>query len=447
MADILDPNDEDLIIDPACGSGGFLIESLRHVWRKLDAEGEKYHWNKNNLQEEKMEVALNKIRGIDKDYFLSKVSKAYMAIMGDGKSGIFSEDSLENPENWQDKTRLKIDMGKFSVLLTNPPFGSKIPVRGEDKLKQFEFGYKWKFDNALNKWVKTEKLKEQEEPQVLFIERCLALLKDGGRMAMVLPSGILGNEQEAYLRQYIQEKGNLFAIVEMPFETFSPNVSINTSVLFIQKGKSDKKNIFISINEYCGHDKKGRPIEKDDFPMVADFYKNKKENDKNFFINSSLVEDNFVAKRYLKKYTENLEKINKSKYPRVFGFRSTAGKHTGLAAMLQERPAVLLMTGDSVLQEYVPQILAFAAEHRLPVVHQLRENVVAGGLLSYGTNRPYLSWRAAVYIDKVLKGAKPADLPLEQPTKFELVINLKTAQALGLTIPPSLLFQANEVIR
>jgi putative ABC transport system substrate-binding protein len=115
--------------------------------------------------------------------------------------------------------------------------------------------------------------------------------------------------------------------------------------------------------------------------------------------------------------------------------------------MLQERPAVLLMTGDSVLQKYVPQILAFAAEHRLPVVHQLRENVVAGGLLSYGTNRPYLSWRAAVYIDKVLKGAKPADLPLEQPTKFELVINLKTAQALGLTIPPSLLFQANEVIR
>src|SRR4030095_12479840 len=137
----LDPNDEDLIIDPACGSGGFLIESLRHVWRKLDAEGEKYHWNKSNLQEEKMEVALNKIRGIDKDYFLSKVAKAYMAIMGDGKSGIFNEDSLENPENWQDKTRLKIDLGKFSVLLTNSPFGSKIPVRGEDKLKQFEFGY------------------------------------------------------------------------------------------------------------------------------------------------------------------------------------------------------------------------------------------------------------------------------------------------------------------
>jgi putative ABC transport system substrate-binding protein len=115
--------------------------------------------------------------------------------------------------------------------------------------------------------------------------------------------------------------------------------------------------------------------------------------------------------------------------------------------MLQERPAVRLMTGDSVLQGHIAQILAFAAEHRLPVVHQLRENAVAGGLLSYGTNRPHLIRRAAVYIDKILKGAKPADLPLEQSTKFELVINLKTAQALGLTIPPTLLFQADEVIK
>jgi putative ABC transport system substrate-binding protein len=127
--------------------------------------------------------------------------------------------------------------------------------------------------------------------------------------------------------------------------------------------------------------------------------------------------------------------------------RTGAELEGALAAMLRERPEVLLMTGDSVLQEYIAQILAFAAAHQLPVVHQLRENVVAGGLLSYGTNRLHLIRHAAVYIDKILKGAKPADLPLEQPTKFELVLNLKTAQALGLTIPPSLLFQANEVIR
>ena len=98
MVDILDPTDEDYVIDPSCGSGGFLVETLRHIWAKLDAEGEKYHWNQANLREEKMEVALNKLCGIDKDYFLSKVAKAYMAILGDGKSGIFCEDSLENPK-------------------------------------------------------------------------------------------------------------------------------------------------------------------------------------------------------------------------------------------------------------------------------------------------------------------------------------------------------------
>jgi len=315
MVDILDPDDEDLVIDPACGSGGFLIEALRHIWRKLDAEGERYHWSRSNLQEEKMEVALNRIRGLDKDYFLAKVAKAYMAIIGDGRSGIFCEDSLEAPTNWQEKTRLKIDMGKFSVLLTNPPFGSKIPVRGEEKLKQYQFGYKWKLDKASGRWVKTEKLKEQEEPQVLFIERCLDLLKDGGRMAMVLPSGILGNEQEKYLRQFIQEKGNLFAIVELPFETFSPNVTINTSVLFVQKGKSSAKDIFISINEYCGHDKKGRPTENDDIQQVASFYSRiNSVNDNNFFIERSRLEENFVAKRYLQKYITNLERIESSQY-------------------------------------------------------------------------------------------------------------------------------------
>jgi len=286
MVDILDPDDEDLIIDPACGSGGFLIEALRHVWRKLDAEGEKYHWNKSNLQEEKMEVALNKIRGIDKDYFLSKVAKAYMAIIGDGKSGIFNEDSLERPENWQDKTRLKIDIGKFSVLLTNPPFGSKIPVRGEDKLKQFDLGHKWKQDKKSNEWEKG-KLKDKEAPQILFIERCLQLLKDGGRMAIVLPDGIYGNESLGYIRNWLLKQGRIVAVIDVPLETFMPNTSTKTTIMIFQKLSESKIKkdypVFMAVAETCGHDRRGKELQDDDILKVADSFKEwSKENDFKF---------------------------------------------------------------------------------------------------------------------------------------------------------------------
>ena len=314
MVDILQPTETEKIIDPACGSGGFLIDALRAVWNKADAKYRRLGWKEKDIEKKKIEIATNNFRGLDKDYFLSKVAKAYMNLVSDGTTGIFCEDSLELPQNWKSDTQVKIQLGTFDVLLTNPPFGSKIKVEGDEKLKQFDFGYKWKFDESSNRLVKTNSLKQQEEPQVLFVERCLELLKDGGRMAMVLPSGILGNEQQEYLRQTILEKGSLFAIVELPFETFSPNVTINTSVLFIQKGSDRKKNLFISINEYCGHDKKGRPVIKDDIPKVADFYINSKSNANNFFIKQSFLESSFIAKRYLKKYVDNLELIEKSKH-------------------------------------------------------------------------------------------------------------------------------------
>jgi putative tryptophan/tyrosine transport system substrate-binding protein len=93
------------------------------------------------------------------------------------------------------------------------------------------------------------------------------------------------------------------------------------------------------------------------------------------------------------------------------------------------------------------QLADFALQHRLPMMGSVREHAEAGSLLSYGASQAAMWRRAAHYVDRILKGTAPADLPVEQPTQFELVINLKTAQALGLTIPPTLLFQADEVIR
>ena len=107
--------------------------------------------------------------------------------------------------------------------------------------------------------------------------------------------------------------------------------------------------------------------------------------------------------------------------------------------------ALSLFPSPMLFAEYI-RIAKLAAESRLPTIYVAREGVDVGGLMSYGANLPDLFRKTAVYVDKILKGAKPADLPVQQPTKFELVINLKTAKALGLAVPPSLLATADEVI-
>jgi len=116
------------------------------------------------------------------------------------------------------------------------------------------------------------------------------------------------------------------------------------------------------------------------------------------------------------------------------------------AAMVKERVRALLVLADGTVLLHRTRLTELAAKSRLPAAYGYREHVGAGGLISYGPSLSDLWRRAAVYVDKILKGAKPADLPVEQPTKFELVINLKTAKALGLTIPPSLLQRADQVI-
>ena len=116
------------------------------------------------------------------------------------------------------------------------------------------------------------------------------------------------------------------------------------------------------------------------------------------------------------------------------------------ATMAKERADAVLVLLDPILYREREQIAALAAKSRLPSMHALRQEVDAGGLMAYGANLPDLYRRAAIYVDKILNGAKPGDLPIEQPTKFELIINLKTARALGLTMPPSVLVRADQVI-
>jgi putative ABC transport system substrate-binding protein len=120
---------------------------------------------------------------------------------------------------------------------------------------------------------------------------------------------------------------------------------------------------------------------------------------------------------------------------------------SAFATLARERPDALIVHGYIVLVQHRTRIVDFVAQHRLPTIYSLRNFVEAGGLMAYGVHLPEVYRRAAAHVDKVLKGTKPAEIPVEQPTKFELIINLKTARELGLTIPPSLLLQADEVIK
>ena len=129
-----------------------------------------------------------------------------------------------------------------------------------------------------------------------------------------------------------------------------------------------------------------------------------------------------------------------------FPVRRPSDLNNALEAATRERIGALIVEEDSLTYSERSRIVEFAAAHELPAIYGYRDYVVAGGLISYGANLPALMHRALVYIDKILKGAQPSNLPVEQPTKFELIINAKTAKALRLTIPQSLMLRADEVI-
>jgi putative ABC transport system substrate-binding protein len=132
----------------------------------------------------------------------------------------------------------------------------------------------------------------------------------------------------------------------------------------------------------------------------------------------------------------------------VLEVQSREDVERAFAAIQREGIDACLVLSDTLLMEQVRRdITAFALRHRLPAMYTAREDVEAGGLMTYRASLPDMYRRAATYVEKILKGTKPGDLPVEQPTKFELVINLKTAEALGLTMPPALLFQATEILR
>ncbi|HEV7369978.1 restriction endonuclease subunit M [Arenibaculum sp.] len=279
LVHLLDPRPGETVIDPACGSGGFLVVALEHIWRQLEEQGAANGWSPAVLERRKRDVASRSMRGMDKDGFLTKVTKAYMAIIGDGRGGIFCEDSLNQPANWSAMTQGQIRHGTFDVVLTNPPFGSKIKVTGQQKLSQYTLAKRWRIPRG-GDWVEEQGFRNDQTPQILFIERCIQLLKPGGRLGIVLPESIFGMSNYGYVQKYLLERYKLRAFISLPEEIFQPYTHAKTCVVILQNSPPDDEPIQMAIADWCGHDSRGNPTVRreadgtevllDDLPTIAE---------------------------------------------------------------------------------------------------------------------------------------------------------------------------------
>ncbi|MFH1352580.1 MAG: N-6 DNA methylase [bacterium] len=253
---MLNPTVGEYVLDPASGSGGFLVHAMFHTWRNIKNE------------KDRIKYAGEYLYGIDFDEKAQKVSKAIMLIAGDGSSNVFRLNSLE-PWTWKGETgydALKFFLLpikdyeqnkenqtifkylKFDLILTNPPFAGDID---EKEILRF-------YDIA----KKNKKIVNKLGRHILFLERCIHFLKPGGRMAIVLPQGVLNNTNMEYIREFLFYKARILAVVGLDINTFKPHTGTKTSVIFLQKWDEKEKplddySIFMAVSKKSGKDNSG----------------------------------------------------------------------------------------------------------------------------------------------------------------------------------------------
>ena len=328
IVDILDINQNDKIIDPACGSGGFIVEALRDIWKKIEEKGIEYKWPESEIQSEKQEAAIKNVRGIDKDSFLSKVAKTYMALIGDGRSGVFCENSLVKIKGWKNKTKELIMDNYFDIVITNPPFGKKLKIDETEVLNQYDLGHVWKYDKVKKQFIKTNDLQNGQTPQILFIERCLRFLKNNGKLGIIVPESMFCNPSHRYIIQYIKSIAKIVAIISFPEELFQPYTHAKTCAVIIEKNDTSSidHDIFMAIAKWCGHDSRGLYIPYDDVGKITEKYNLFRRNGKikydhfGFLVNEGSIRNNiYLPKYYNPEIKGKLDKLKKTHELLVFG--------------------------------------------------------------------------------------------------------------------------------
>lgn len=296
--DMINPKDNEKVLDSSCGTGGFVVTAMNKVIERLqdrfkEQYGDKASWSNEILSAYNntiSETAKENFFGFDINPDLVKATKMNMVMNNDGSGNIMQMNTLLPPQEWDASTRAHLEdalgvkrntiknhttIGFFDVIVTNPPFGSKIPIRDTQVLEQFDLGHIWQKDDKGN-WSMTSRLQSSVPPEQLFIERIMQLLKEGGRAAIVLPDSILGSPGLEYIRHWLIKKTRIVASVDLHADAFQPHNGTQCSILILQK-KTQKEideeeksgqiidyDIFMTMIDHIGHDKRGNIIFKRD---------------------------------------------------------------------------------------------------------------------------------------------------------------------------------------
>lgn len=249
LVDLLSPEADSRVIDPACGTGGFLSAVLDR-WVGLKGKGELF--------------------GFDKDQDMALLASALSNVHDQhSKIRIKTANSL----NLDEIEACGAQLGTFDYAITNPPFGAKIGIIDKGILEKFSLGHVWKHDKRTGEWFKTALVRASQDPQILFTELCVRLLNTEGKMAIILPEGVFGNKSSGYIWSYLRINGHIEALIDCPRTTFQPGTDTKTNILIFKRSIQSQANdkCWISVAYNCGHDKRGRSQKADGSPVKNDF--------------------------------------------------------------------------------------------------------------------------------------------------------------------------------
>jgi type I restriction enzyme M protein len=265
---LVDPEAKAVILDPAMGSGGFLIAAMRHVTQNI-ARSKRSPAAKNAA----LTTLHHNIFGIDKAQKLVKVARTNMILASDGHSGLIRGDTLEPANKLPEDFVTRVGPGVPTVILTNPPFGAtsehKITAdKDSEILSQFDVGHVWRFSETAGELrPASDLIAEGVPPEYLFLERCIKWAAPGGKVGIVLPRGILDNDKALPLRTLLFRETRVLAVVNCHDDTFKPYTDAKTAMLVLQRKahpreREEDYSIFMAVSQGIGHNGVGEPIYK-----------------------------------------------------------------------------------------------------------------------------------------------------------------------------------------